>query len=273
MNRHLQTKLEHARDIIRGLGSTVVAYSGGVDSTLLLALCLEVLGPDKVLAVTARSATYPEGELREAQQLARSLGARQRLIESKELDDARFASNPPNRCYFCKQELLGELWSIARQEGLQHVVYGANADDLHDYRPGMQAAKEMGARAPLLEAGLTKEEVRLVSQEMGLPTWDKPSMACLASRVPYGTAITPEVLQRIAAAEAFLRDEVGLRQFRVRHHPPIARLEVQPQDWERVLAEGTRQRIVARLRELGYLYVALDLTGYRSGSLNDAIKP
>lgn len=266
------TKLDHVLDIIRDLDSVVVAYSGGVDSTLLLALCLEVLGPDKVLAVTARSATYPESELREAQAIARALGARQRLIQTNELDDPRFASNPPNRCYFCKQELFSRLWGIARQEGLQHVVYGGNADDLQDHRPGMQAAKEMGARAPLLEAGLTKEEVRTISREMGLPTWDKPAMACLASRVPYGITITPEVLQCIEIAESFLRDEVGLTQFRVRHHPPIARLEVQPQDWERVLAEGTRQCIVAKLRELGYLYIALDLAGYRSGSLNDAIK-
>ncbi|MGC8787307.1 MAG: ATP-dependent sacrificial sulfur transferase LarE [Anaerolineae bacterium] len=269
----MQTKVKHnqVRELIRQLGSVVVAYSGGVDSTLLLALCLEELGPDKVLAVTARSATYPESELRDAQEIALALGARQRFIETKELDDPRFASNPPNRCYFCKQELFRELWCIAQQEGLQNVVYGGNADDLQDYRPGMQAAKEMGARAPLLEAGLTKEEVRVISHEMGLPTWSKPALACLASRVPYGVAITPEVLQRIELAESFLRDEVGLAQFRVRHHPPIARLEIQPQDWERVLAEGTRQRIVARLRELGYLYVALDLTGYRSGSLNDAI--
>ncbi|MGQ9494570.1 MAG: ATP-dependent sacrificial sulfur transferase LarE [Anaerolineae bacterium] len=270
--KDIQAKLEQARDMILHLGSTVVAYSGGVDSTLLLALCLEVLGPDNVLAVTARSPTYPEREMHEAERIARTLGARLRLIETRELDDPCFASNPPNRCYFCKQELFNELWNIAQQEGLQNVVYGGNADDLQDYRPGMQAAKETGVRAPLLEAGLTKEEVRIISQEMGLSTWDKPAMACLASRVPYGTSITPEVLKRIELAESFLRDELGLTQFRVRHHPPIARLEILPKDWERVLVEETRQRIVARLRELGYLYVTLDLAGYRSGSLNDAIK-
>jgi uncharacterized protein len=152
------------------------------------------------------------------------------------------------------------------------VVYGANVDDLGDYRPGMNAARESGARAPLLEAGLTKQEVRLVSQEMGLDTWDKPAMACLSSRVPYGIALTPAVLKQIEAAEEFLRHEVGLRQFRVRHHPPIARLEIQAEDWDRVLLPETRQRIVARLRELGYLYVTLDLDGFRSGSLNDALK-
>nr|MBC7246126.1 ATP-dependent sacrificial sulfur transferase LarE [Chloroflexota bacterium] len=270
--RDLQAKIERARDIILHLGSTVVAYSGGVDSTLLLTLCLEALGPDKVLAVTAHSPIHADNEWREAQQIAQMLGARHCLIETHELDDQRFASNPPERCYFCKQSLMNVLWDIARREGLQSVVHGGNVDDLGDYRPGMQAAQESGARAPLLEAGLSKQEIRTASRELGLPTWDKPAMACLASRVPYGTALTQETLKCIELAESFLRDEICLTQFRVRHHPPIARLEVQPQDWERVLAEGTRQRIVARLRELGYLYVALDLAGYRSGSLNDAIK-
>ncbi len=266
----LETKLARARAVIQELGSAVVAYSGGVDSTFLLALCLEVLGPDRVLAVTARSETYPEAELAESQQVARTLGARQRYVDTRELDDPRFAANPPDRCYYCKQHLFGDLWAIAREEGLNAVVYGANADDLGDHRPGMRAAKERGGRAPLLEAGLTKEEIRAASRARGLPTWDKPAMACLSSRFPYGTPLTIEALRRVGAAEHFLRQEVGLRQFRVRHHDPVARLEVPPEDWSRVLA--AHERIVARLRELGYLFVALDLAGFRSGSLNDAIK-
>ncbi len=269
----LDRKLTQARDTIRQLGSVVVAYSGGVDSTLLLALCLEVLGPGNVLAVTARSETYPEAELQQAEEIARSLGARLRIVETRELDDPRFAANPPDRCYFCKQHLFGDLWTIAREEGLAAVVYGANADDLGDHRPGMRAAQELGGRAPLLEAGLTKEDVREASRHLGLPTWDKPAMACLSSRFPYGTPLTPDALRRVGAAEAFLRREIGLRQFRVRHHDPVARLEVPPDEWGRVLEEPARQRIVERLRELGYLYVALDLAGFRSGSLNDALKP
>lgn len=269
----LDHNLERARSVIRGLRSVLVAYSGGVDSTLLLALCLEILGKENVLAVTARSPTYPEREGREAQRMAGVLGARHRMVDSAEMDDPHFASNPPDRCYFCKLGLLRQLWTIARQEGLRNVVLGANLDDLTDYRPGMRAAEEAGAGAPLLEARLTKEQIRTASRQMGLPTWDKPAMACLASRVPYGIALTHETLKRIETAEAFLRDEIGLRQFRVRHHPPIARLEIQPQDWECVLNKQTRERIVARLRDLGYLYVALDLAGYRSGSLNDTIKP
>ncbi|HOG46936.1 MAG TPA: ATP-dependent sacrificial sulfur transferase LarE [Anaerolineae bacterium] len=267
---NLETKLGRARTILSDLGAVVVAYSGGVDSTLLLALALEALGPERVLAVTARSATYPESELTGSTEVARQLGARQRFVESHELEDPNVIANTPERCYYCKAGLFAELWPVAREEGLAAVVYGANADDLGDHRPGMRAAQEQGGRAPLLEAGLTKEEIRVASRARGLPTWDKPAMACLSSRIPYGMPLTPEALQRVGAAEEFLHRELGLRQLRVRHHDPVARLEVPPEEWAPVLAG--RERIVARFRELGYLYVALDLAGFRSGSLNDALR-
>ncbi len=266
-------KLARAHGIIRSLGSVLVAYSGGVDSTLLLALCLAELGPEKVLAVTVRSELLTPGEVAEAGQIAASLGARHRFVDAQVLADPDVAANPPERCYYCKRALFTAMRRMAEAEGLAALVHGANADDTGDHRPGMRAAVELGARAPLLEAGLTKQEIRAASQQLNLPTWDKPAMACLASRFPYGTPLTPEALVRVGAAEDFLRREVGLRQFRVRHHDPIARLEVPAEDWSLLLAESTRERIVQRLRELGYLYVALDLAGFRSGSLNDALKP
>ncbi len=267
----LDAKRDRLYALVGDLGSVAVAYSGGVDSTYLLAACLEVLGPERVLAVTADSPTYPAKEKAEAQKVARQLGARWHLINTRELEDPRFASNPPDRCYYCKTELFAAIRAVARQEGLQNVVYGATQDDLGDYRPGMRAARECGARAPLLEAGLGKSEVRELSRRMGLPTWDKPALACLASRFPYGTPITTAHLRQVNAAEDFLRRELGLRQLRVRHHDAVARLEVEPKDMARFLEENTRQRVVAALKELGYTYVTLDLAGFRSGSMNEAL--
>lgn len=201
----LDVKRDRLYAILGELDSVAVACSGGVDSTYLLAASLEVLGPDKVLAVTADSPTYPAGEKTGAQGVAQQLGARLRIINTRELDDPRFASNPPDRCYYCKTELFEEIWAIARQEGLQNVVYGATQDDLGDHRPGMKAAKEHGARAPLLEAALGKSDVRELSRRMDLPTWDKPALACLASRFPYGMTITATRLRQVNAAEDFLR--------------------------------------------------------------------
>lgn len=267
----LELKRERLYGILRDLESVTVAYSGGVDSTYLLAASLEALGTEHVLAVTAVSPTYPASEQAEASALARKLGARQRFIHTAELDDPRFASNPPERCYYCKTHLFQDLAEIARSEGLCHVVYGATVDDLGDHRPGMRAARELGARAPLLEAGLTKDEVRALSREMGLPTWDKPAMACLASRFPYDATITAEALGSVERAEDFLRREVGLRQVRVRHHGNIARLEVDPFDFSVLLGEGSRECIVSRLKELGYTYVTVDLEGFRSGSMNEVL--
>ncbi len=264
-----QTKIDALNDRLSELDSVVVAFSGGVDSTLLLAMSVEALGPERVLAVTANSPTLPESEFGETQALTRELGVEHKIVDTKELDDPRFASNPRNRCYYCKRELFDRLWQVAEGEGFQHVVYGATAADLGDHRPGMQAAEEAGAIAPLLEAGLTKEEVRELSRELGLPTWDKPAMACLASRFPYGDAITQDSLLQVEKAEHLLRNELDFRQVRVRHHGTIARIEIEPAEFGRLLQESTRKRVVFEFKGLGFVHIALDLLGFRSGSMNE----
>jgi len=264
-------KRDRLYTILQELDSVVVAYSGGVDSTYLLATALAALDTERVLAVTAVSPTYPTSEREDAATLARTLGVRQRFIHTAELDDPRFASNPPERCYFCKSHLFQDLANIAREEGLRHVIYGATQDDLGDHRPGMRAARELGARAPLLEAGLSKQEVRALSREMELPTWDKPAMACLASRFPYESTITAEALACVEQAEDFMRGEMGFRQVRVRHHGDTARLEVEPSDFPLLFREGSRERIVTYLKALGYIYVTVDLEGFRSGSMNEVL--
>jgi uncharacterized protein len=253
--------------VIRGLGSAAVAFSGGVDSALLLKVAVEELG-DRALAITAVSPSYPRRDLDQARRLAREIGARHELLETREMDEPGYRANSERRCYFCKKELFRALGTEARQRGLPWVAYGANRDDLGDFRPGMDAAREAGARAPLLEAGMGKAEIRDMSRSLGLSTWDRPAKACLSSRFPFGTPITPEGLRRVERAEEVLED-LGFGQLRVRSHDDLARLELDAEGRRRLAADpGLGDRIVVALKGLGFRFVTLDLEGYRSGVFN-----
>jgi uncharacterized protein len=259
--------LERLEAELAQLGSACVAFSGGVDSSLVLAAAVRALGASHVVAFTAVSATYLPEELQTARDLAAGLGVRHVVVETHEFDDPAFTDNPRERCYFCKRELVAEMARVAAETGCAALLDGANLDDLGDHRPGMRATAEGGVAHPLLVAGLGKEEVRRLSKELGLVTWDAPQQACLASRIPYGEPITVEKLQAVAAAERVLR-ELGFRQCRVRHHGSSARVEVEGDDLGRALE--ARATITRRLRALGFTYVTLDLEGFRSGSMNEA---
>lgn len=265
----ISQKLDLLEGILQRMGSCVVAFSGGVDSSFLLKIAFDTLG-NKVLAVTATSPTYPKKELEGTMEVAKGIGVRHLIIRSAELDIKGFRDNPVDRCYFCKKELFSELKEIANKEGLSYILDGSNYDDLRDFRPGRKAKEEFGVRSPLLEAGLKKDEIRSLSQKVGLPTWNKPQFACLASRFPYFEEITEGKLRMVEEAEDYLQGE-GIRQIRVRHHNHLARIEVLKEDIEIFLDPSFREKVTNKLRQIGYDYITLDLQGYRAGSMNEIL--
>lgn len=263
----MEEKINTLKATLQAMGSAVVAYSGGIDSTLLLKVAHDVLG-ERAIGVTAVSASVPQDELEEARQLAQQIGAGHILLEGQETDDPRYLENTPNRCYFCRHITYTDIVAYAQENGFGFVLDGTNADDLNDHRPGRKAAREHGVRSPLQEAGLTKAEIRSLARQYGLPNWDKPAAACLSSRIPYGTHISIEMLAQVEAGERALK-AMGFSQLRVRHHERVARIEVPAERFQEVLAQ--RSQIVSALQQAGYQYVTLDLAGFRSGSMNEVL--
>jgi uncharacterized protein len=267
----LHEKYDKLKSILAEMGSVLVAFSGGVDSTFLLKVAHDVLG-DRACAITATSPTYPESEFRSSVELARLIGVRQIVVESNELEIPGFAANPKDRCYHCKRELFRHCAERGAELGYAAIADGSTTDDLNDYRPGRRALAELAVRSPLLEAELAKAEIRMLSRELGLPTWDKQAYACLASRFPYGVEITPERLGMVERCEEFLK-EAGIRTYRVRYHGETARIEVAEEEMPLFLETAFRKALLDFFREAGFVYVALDLQGYRTGSMNEAGDP
>lgn len=263
------SELAELKELLLSLNSVLIAYSGGVDSTFLLKVAQDTLGGN-VLAVIGESETFPQSEVRMAVAQCETMGVRRRVIKTEEFLNPRFVANDKERCYYCKSELFSKCWEIAGQQGIPYVLDGSNADDQADYRPGKRACSEQKVRSPLQELGFTKEEIRKYSKELGLPTWDKPAMACLSSRIPYGTKITEEILRMVGDGEGYLRG-LGFRELRVRHHGTIARIELGKKEMQLLWQEGLMDQIARKFEELGYLYVTVDLKGYRTGSMNEML--
>lgn len=266
----MNEKLTKLKEILKGYESAVIGFSGGLDSTFLAAVAQEVLG-EKAMVVTSISPSLPSQDRRDVEEAVKVLGLRHRFIETHELEDEHYVANPDNRCFFCKDELFRQLSVLAKKEGYAVVLDGFNADDTRDFRPGRKAGEEWNIKSPLLEAGLTKPEIRDLARERNLKVWDKPQSACLSSRIPYGASITLQALKQIDAAETALRN-LGFKQVRVRHHDSLARIEVERSEIHRLLSDGLKEKVSQALKTAGYLFVTVDLEGYRTGSMNEAIQ-